>query len=836
MAGLTRARRWQAALALALTVGLVAALLWGMDLRATHPALAALVAVLFALNATALAGAAVTAVAGTASEPARSTTAAKPPAPAPAPGPCAALWLVCGEPAAPIAARVQDFLRGLDATGQDRDCTVFVLSDTTDPQALAAEQAALAPLGDRVRYRNRPAPTGRKPGNLRDWLERHGAGVDTMLVLDADSGFSAARLARMRARMAADPGLGIVQAAIRLRPGSSRFARLQRLSSRLCGPVFARGLARLSGDAGNFWGHNALIRARAFAEAAQVPDLPGRAPWGGAVLSHDFVEAAFLRRAGWRVAIDPDSRGSAEDAPETIAAHLRRDRRWAQGNLQHLRLIGAPGLHPASRLHMAAGIQSYLSAPVWLALVLLFGSGAVHATAAALLPLGAMLGLLMVPKLAGVLALRARLRTPRRRALLWRALGGELVRSTLFAPLAMLCRTGFVASVALGRDSGWRPSGAAVAGDAAPGRSAPVAGLAIMGAVMTPQALIGGSASAALLAGAMVLPVTLPLMIAPWLVRWFDHAPDHAPNRAPDRAPDRASASAVERYYDASTRRFLAVGGSGEALAIHRPLWGAGVATPQAAAAHVNTLVASAAEDALGRPPAQVRDLGCGVGGTLFHLARHWPEARLGGLTLSAEQVRLARRHASARGLGGRVEVTQSDFTLPTTLPPADLVLAIESHVHSDSAASFLRAAQGHLRRGGVLIVVDDMLADAPPAHPRAARLIDAFRRGWRLGHVTPGSALLAEAGRQGFAAVATLDLTPLLRLDRLRDRALRLAGPLADALGLGRFALFANMIGGNALTEAYRAGIMRYRLVVLRLVEPQRRTAPPELPGRSAA
>ncbi len=812
---LTPARCRQLWLAGAVTGALVSLLWLGVDLPATNPWLAGVVLALFAFNAFWLAGAAITALMGRGGVPASPSPRA-----APARARTAVLWLVCGEDPDPIAARIAVFRRGLRRAGLQGVCDIFILSDTASPQARAAEARVFAPLG--VRYRNRAEPEGRKPGNLQDWIAAHGADYDSMLVLDADSGFSAERLAGLRARMAAEPDLGLIQCAIRLRPGQSRLAGMQRLSARLCGAGFAHGLARLSGDAGNYWGHNALIRTRAFAEVTPLPALPGRAPMGGVILSHDFIEAAALRRAGWKVVIDPEARGSFEDSPESVQAHHRRDRRWAQGNLQHLRLIGARGLHPASRLHLLAGIQSYLSAPIWLMLVVMLGSGAVHATWAALAPLGATLALLMVPKLAGLARWRQGRMTPSRRATLRRALWGELAQTTLFAPLAMIRRTGFVLAVAAGRDSGWQPAGSAASATAAPGRPEAIAGGVIALAVTAPQMMLGGGAGAALLAATVVVPVVGPLLAAPWLIRWFD-------------AP-RPGTNAVAAYYDASTRRFLAIGGSGAALAIHRPLWAEGLAGVEAASAHVNTLVATAAEAALGRLPAQVCDLGCGVGGTLLHLARRWPGAHLTGVTLSAEQVRLARGFARARGLERQVQVVQSDFTCPPLLPRADLVIAIESHVHTDSAAGFLRAARAHLRPGGVLIIVDDMLATDPERlDPRGQGLVAAFCRGWRLGHVSPAAGLIAEARAQAFDPVEQRDLSPLLRLDRWRDRALRLAGPLADALGLGRVPLFANMIGGNALTQAHRAGIMGYRMVVLRDAVARRATPSPQ-PGRSAA
>lgn len=780
------------------TGGLVALLWQGLDADATNPALTGLVLVLFGINTYMLISAAGIALVGMI----RTDKTGALPVPAPANDRCAVLWLVCGEPPEPLAARISEFLRDIDRLRGSVPPQVFVLSDTQMPDALAREQTALAPLASRIIYRNRAQPEGRKPGNLHNWLTTHGAQFDTMLVLDADSGFSAARLNAMRARMADDPALGLIQSAVRLRPSLTQFGKMQRLSARLSGPVFARGLARLSGESGNFWGHNALIRVAAFQSVTPLPVLSGPPPFGGPILSHDFIEAAFLRRAGWKVVIEPIGRGSFEDAPDTLGVHLRRDRRWAQGNLQHLRLVGARGLHLTSRLHLIAGIQSYLSAPIWLALVVLTGSGAVHATAGVLIPLFGVLLALLVPKLMG---LRARGPLPRhfwRRRVVVRALFVELALTTLFAPISMVRRTGFVCAVALGRATSWVPSGAGVAGKGPNGFAECAVGLGILLAVMVPQAAIG-TAGAALIAGALVLPVVLPLLFAPALYAWFDQSVTRDP---------------VAKYYDSSTRRFLAMGGSGGSLAIHRPLWAQGVQTSEQAASHVNHLMAQAAETALGQPPERVYDLGCGVGGTLFHLADVWPDTTLCGVTISAQQVGIARGHADAKALSARCLFVRSDFTLPMTLPPADLVVAVESHVHAPDAGVFLSAARRHLRPDGVLIIVDDLLTAPEGAlTPQQRNLVAAFKRGWRLGHVPARDTLVTLATKHGYAPVATSDLTPLLRLNRWRDIALRGVGPLADMFGLSRQPLFGNMIGGNALTESYRAGLMRYSMVVLR-------------------
>src|SRR6201999_2471868 len=149
--------------------------------------------------------------------------------------------------------------------------------------------------------------------------------------------------------------------------------RMQQFASSVYGPVFSAGLAWLQGPDGNYWGHNAIMRVRAFMAHGGLPRLPGKPPFGGEIMSHDFVEAALLVRAGWQVWMAPDLGGSFEAPPPSIVDHLKRDRRWCQGNLQHLRILFAQGLKMPSRLHLAMGIMSYLSSPLWLLLLIVSG-------------------------------------------------------------------------------------------------------------------------------------------------------------------------------------------------------------------------------------------------------------------------------------------------------------------------------------------------------------------------------------------------------------------------------------------------------------------------------
>jgi membrane glycosyltransferase len=423
-------------------------------------------------------------------------------------GRTAVLVMICREEPAPVAAATAALHAGLAREGLGQATRVFVLSDTRGEAGIAAEEAAFAPLvaAGAVTYRRRPVNTGLKPGNIADWLDRWGDSYDHMLVLDADSRMSAARVGRMIARMEARPRLGLLQAAIGLAPGRTGFGRHQRNSARLLGPAFVRGFAAWSGRSGNYWGHNALIRVDAFREAARLPVLSGPAPFGGPLLSHDFVEAAWMRRAGWHVELEPDARGSAEDAPQTLEEFHKRDRRWCQGNLQHLRLIGAPGLHPVSRFHMISGVFSYLAAPVWLALMLMGATGAVTVESA--LPLILVALLLMVPKVCGLIEWFGRRMTPARLRTVLRAWGGEILLSAVIAPVMMVRQSLSVLSILIGRDCGWKSGRRSFTWGPRGGiEAAAGAALAAVAALADPAAVLWLS------------PVVLPLLAAPVLVR-----------------------------------------------------------------------------------------------------------------------------------------------------------------------------------------------------------------------------------------------------------------------------------------------------------------------------
>jgi len=387
------------------------------------------------------------------------------------------------EDAAATTGLLAALARDLYRMGLGHRAEIFVLSDSRQPGAVFEEMIAVSRLRDispvPIWYRRRRSNKGRKAGNIADFVTRWGGRYDQMVVLDADSVVGASTIRALSARMNADPAIGLIQTMPMLVGGQTIFARLTQFAGRIYGPAIARGVAAWSGNNGNFWGHNAIIRVAAFAQCCGLPELPGKPPFGGTILSHDFVEAALMRRAGWKVRLDHDLRESFEGSPPTLLDMAVRERRWAQGNLQHSRLIFSRGFTWISRAHFVIGIMGFLMSPIWLAMILvglalsanvllsrpdyfpqtyqLFPEWPTFDPVRMLWLFVAAMCFLLVPKFIGIF--RAWLRPLARNSgggarLLASALF-EIVLSALIAPVQMLIQTRQIIDILRGRDSGW---------------------------------------------------------------------------------------------------------------------------------------------------------------------------------------------------------------------------------------------------------------------------------------------------------------------------------------------------------------------------------------------
>ena len=389
-----------------------------------------------------------------------------------------------GEPAAATIGAATELLAGLAATGRHR-FSLHVLSDTRDPAAAVIEEAEVfagraAHPGLSIHYRRRAVNTDYKSGNIRDWVAAEGGAHEAILILDADSVMGPGAVLRMADLLSAEPGLGLVQSPPRVLPGRTLWQRLQSFAAEVYGLNVTRGFALWAGEDANFLGHNAMLRTRAFAASAGLPHLSGLAPRGGVILSHDFVEAALLRRAGWGARVLPEAAESFEATPETLPGYLRRDRRWCQGNMQHLRLLAMPGLHPVSRFHLLQGAMAYMSSVWWMTLLLLWAFAGPQGAMQDFFPgnplmpdwpeypalsqtslAGLVVLMLLGPKAAGIAA------HVRDRGLSWvqaptfgLSVMLEVALSILIAPALMVHQVRAVLRTLAGYDGGWMPHAA----------------------------------------------------------------------------------------------------------------------------------------------------------------------------------------------------------------------------------------------------------------------------------------------------------------------------------------------------------------------------------------
>jgi len=444
----------------------------------------------------------------------------------------AVIMPICNEDVRTVFAGLRATCESVAATGHAATFDVFVLSDSNDPAIQQAERAAWEELRMQlaaqagqplieVYYRLRQRRTHRKAGNVADFCRRWGKDYRYMIVLDADSVMSGDCLVNMVKLMEANPTAGIIQTATQAIGHVTLHARAQQFASRMTGRLFTLGMQFWQLGESHYWGHNAILRIEPFMQHCALAPIAGRGGMSGGILSHDFVEAALMRRAGYHVWLASDLVGSYEQQPPDLLAELQRDRRWCQGNLQNSRLIAEPGIHPVHRAMFGTGAMSYLSAPLWLCFLTLgtalWLSGSHIMTDWMLVPaeLAALwawtLSMLFLPRVLGIAAvlIKGEAAAFGGRLSLLRSAALETVIALLQAPIRMLAHSLFVLAAITGLKLDWKSpprEAAAVPWRDALLRFAPMSGIIALLAL--------GIAAIDARALVWLLPVGLPLLLA----------------------------------------------------------------------------------------------------------------------------------------------------------------------------------------------------------------------------------------------------------------------------------------------------------------------------------
>ncbi|WP_422403654.1 glucans biosynthesis glucosyltransferase MdoH [Pseudomonas sp. GZD-209] len=391
---------------------------------------------------------------------------------------------ICNEDVPRVFAGLRATFESVAASGNLDRFDFFVLSDTNDTDIAVAEQQAWLDVCreakgfGRIFYRRRRRRVKRKSGNLDDFCRRWGGEYKYMVVLDADSVMSGECLSSLVRLMEANPDAGIIQTGPKASGMDTLYARMQQFATRVYGPLFTAGLHFWQLGESHYWGHNAIIRMKPFIEHCALAPLPGKGAFAGAILSHDFVEAALMRRAGWGVWIAYDLPGSYEELPPNLLDELKRDRRWCHGNLMNFRLFLVKGMHPVHRAVFLTGVMSYLSAPLWFLFLVL--STALLATNTLMEPqyfiepfqlyplwpqwhpekaialFSTTIVLLFLPKLLSVILIWAKGATEfGGRIKVTLSMLMEMLFSMLLAPVRMIFHTRFVLAAFLGWAATW---------------------------------------------------------------------------------------------------------------------------------------------------------------------------------------------------------------------------------------------------------------------------------------------------------------------------------------------------------------------------------------------
>jgi membrane glycosyltransferase len=371
-----------------------------------------------------------------------------------------------------IVRNLEPMLAGLESSGYAHRFHLYVLSDTNDPSVAKLEEARVGELAARWKdrlgatYRRRAVNTGYKAGNIRDFCDRWGGDHELAITLDADSFMTADAVLRLVRLMQANPRLGILQGLVVGLPSTSAFARIFQFGMRLGMRSYTIGRAWWQGDCGPYWGHNAALRLKPFIEHCVLPVLSKDGTQDRHILSHDQVEAALMRAAGYEVRVLPEENLGWEENPPTLIEFIRRDLRWCQGNMQYWRFLVRPGLAPVSRYQLGLAILMFIGSPAWMAILVLtvllffFADPSVRfmrADAGIALFIWTLL-MWFAPKIATAvdILLRPDLRrefggTARFVANYWI----ELVYSILLVPVLWFGHTVFLIGLLFGREIGW---------------------------------------------------------------------------------------------------------------------------------------------------------------------------------------------------------------------------------------------------------------------------------------------------------------------------------------------------------------------------------------------
>lgn len=242
----------------------------------------------------------------------------------------------------------------------------WLLSDS-DPDQEKRERGVIARLQaehpeSKIYYRRRQEHSHFKPGNLAEWLFcRGGRHYDYFFILDADSLVKPGTIERLlrKAEHPANWDIWHFQCKTAIIHDFSYFAHIQKIALDVYERLVFPTIYSICGQWISY-GHSNLLNTRGFILAMPPTDE----------LSHDVWDAATLDRVGFRSVIVTDVM-VYEEAPVNDLIARKRDKRWTQGSLSALKILGDSRVSIIQRFFVFQGAAQYINNFVFLAWILL---------------------------------------------------------------------------------------------------------------------------------------------------------------------------------------------------------------------------------------------------------------------------------------------------------------------------------------------------------------------------------------------------------------------------------------------------------------------------------
>jgi MPBQ/MSBQ methyltransferase len=217
--------------------------------------------------------------------------------------------------------------------------------------------------------------------------------------------------------------------------------------------------------------------------------------------------------------------------------------------------------------------------------------------------------------------------------------------------------------------------------------------------------------------------------------------------------------------------------------------------------------------------PVLMLDVGCGIGGSVRHAAKRWPDTSFAvGITISGQQVKRAKELTQAQGVKNGIVMACDALDIAFADNSFDAIWAIESEMHMPDKNHFIHEVTRVLKPGGMLVLACWNVRDTrgKPLSKKEAAHIRLLVDEWRHAEFTSLPDYIEIFERNGLLSVTVENWAPHTQ-PSWRESVFR---PFCDPRGLISFnpeiawARVRDAYTVLRYDEAFRTGLCEYGLI----------------------